>query len=184
MNGLRKSSKKVLIIIGSASNDSSNHKLMETFRKLTANELESHTAVDLSLLPHFNPSKTECLPEQVEVLLNAISASDAVVICSPEYIFSIPARVKNLLEWCVATTVFSEKPVGIIIASADGREGHAQMHLLLKTLGARLSDDASLIISGIKGRFDPESNTFQSDVVSKLRRFADGLKALIASQGS
>ena len=45
---------------------------METFRELTANEMESKTRVDLSVLPHFDPSKTECLPEQVELLLNAV----------------------------------------------------------------------------------------------------------------
>ncbi|WP_262886208.1 NADPH-dependent FMN reductase [Sphingobacterium sp. 18053] len=35
-------------------------------------------------------------------------------MCLPEYIFSIPSGLKNSIEWCISTTVFSDKPVGII----------------------------------------------------------------------
>jgi len=173
---------KVLIIIGSANTDSSNHKLMEAFQDLAADRFESQVIGDLSLLPHFDPEQTENVPGEVQLVLNAIDQSDAVVICSPEYIFSIPARVKNLLEWCVAITVFSEKAVGIITASADGREGHAQMQLLLRTLGAKLSDDAALLISGIKGRFNADSQVFHDEILDGLRYFAMRLRALIPEQ--
>ena len=92
------------------------------------------------------------------------------IFSTPEYIFSIPGRLKNLLEWCVSTTVFSEKPVAVITASASGEKGHEELLLILKTLGAMADDKHQVLIKGIKGKFDGngllESNTFVK--VSKL----------------
>jgi chromate reductase len=127
----------------------------------------------------FDPVLTESLPSAVRDLLSVIESSDAVVICAPEYIFSIPARLKNLLEWCVATTIFSDKPVGLITASADGKQGHAQLKLIMQTLGARLSENAELIIPGIKGKFDQSKQLTDPQVASELSRFADALIELL-----
>jgi len=37
--------------------------------------------------------------------------------------------LKNAIEWCVSTTVFTDKPTGIITASASGANGHAKLKL-------------------------------------------------------
>ena len=96
----------VLVIIGSASSASSNSKLMEVFGELTSDELLLTIFDDLAVLPHFDPQMSDSLPLPVDDLLGKIATARAVIFCSPEYIFSIPARLKNLLEWCVSTTIF------------------------------------------------------------------------------
>lgn len=170
---------KVLVIIGSASKVSSNSRLMEVFRAFYADELEIMTYQDLGTLPHFDPSLSDSLPVLVGDLLAAIESADGVIFCTPEYIFSIPARLKNLLEWCVATTVFMDKPVGLITASADGRQGHAQMKLIMQTLGARLTEETELIISGIRGKFDDKAELVDHNVHADLNRFATAFLRLI-----
>lgn len=90
---------KILVIIGSASRESSNAKLMNLFLELTAADFEVTIFDDLGSLPHFDPLLRESFPVPVADLLSRIESADGVIICSPEYIFSIPARVKNLLEW-------------------------------------------------------------------------------------
>ena len=172
----------VLVVIGSASPGSSNSRLMEFFCELTTDEFEVGLFDDLGALPHFDPMRTESLPSAVEDLLSVIESSDAVVICAPEYIFSIPARLKNLLEWCVSTTIFSDKPAGLITASADGKQGHAQMKLIMQTLGARLSEHAELIIPGIKGKFDQSNGLTDPEVASQLSRFSVALKGLFSGE--
>ena len=68
------------------------------------------------------------------------------MICTPEYIFSLPSGLKNAIEWCVATTVFSEKPIGVITASADGQKGHEELQMIIKTVMARFTTETTLLI--------------------------------------
>ena len=130
-------------------------------------------------MPHFEPSLTETLPFAVSELFSSIESADGLIICSPEYVFSVPARLKNLLEWCVATTVFSNKPVGLITASAQGVHGHAQLKLIMKTLGARLSEGAELIIPSIKGKFDAQNQLANPGIIEILKGFASGFIGLL-----
>ncbi|WP_313089947.1 NADPH-dependent FMN reductase [Chryseobacterium flavum] len=164
------SGKKIVIIIGSASENSSNQKLMEQIVEKT-DETNFLMYDDLSIIPHFDTGLTDNnTPKEVLKIREDINRSAGVIFSTPEYIFSIPGRLKNLLEWCVSTTVFSEKPVAVITASASGEKGHEELLLILKTLGAVADDKHQALIKGIKGKFDSngllESNTFAK--VSKL----------------
>ncbi len=162
--------KKVVVIIGSASENSSNQKLIEQVLE-KMNIIDFQLYEDLSVLPHFDTAFTDSdTPDEVLKIREDIQNSSGVIFSTPEYIFSIPSRLKNLLEWCVSTTVFSEKPVAVITASANGEKGHEELLLILKTLGAVTDDKHQALIKGIKGKFDSngllESNTFAK--VSKL----------------
>ena len=170
---------KILIVIGSASPSSSNLKLMEVFRDLNESDFEISIFDDLGSLPHFDPLLTECLPVPVAKLLSDIESSNGLIICSPEYIFSIPAKLKNMLEWCVASTVFSDRAVALVTASADGQKGHEQLKLIMQTLGARLSVEAELLIPGIKGKFDSHGQLTDLAILKSLSNLAAGLKALV-----
>lgn len=162
--------RKILVIIGSATKNSSNQKLIEqVLEKYPDTEFQIYS--DLSLLPHFDTSLTDTdTPEEVLKIREEIENSAGVLFSTPEYIFSIPSRLKNLLEWCVSTTIFSEKPSAVITASASGEKGHEELLLILKTLGATIEDHHQLLIKGIKGKFSKDSlvenNTFAE--VSKL----------------
>ncbi|KAA2224551.1 NADPH-dependent FMN reductase [Chryseobacterium sediminis] len=164
------SQKKILVIIGSASENSSNQKLMEqVLAKMENTDFQMYD--NLSVLPHFDTAITdENIPDEVLKIREDIKNSKGVIFSTPEYIFSIPGRLKNMLEWCVSTTVFSEKPVAVITASASGEKGHEELLMILKTLGAVTNDKHQTLIKGIKGKFDSngllESNTFAK--VSKL----------------
>ena len=162
--------KKIIVIIGSASENSSNQKLMEqVLEKMENTDFQMYD--NLSVLPHFDTAITdENVPDEVLKIREDIKNSAGVIFSTPEYIFSIPGRLKNLLEWCVSTTVFSDKPVAVVTASASGEKGHEELLMILKTLGAIADDKHQALIKGIKGKFDSngllESNTFAK--VSKL----------------
>jgi chromate reductase, NAD(P)H dehydrogenase (quinone) len=124
------SRKKILIIIGSATKNSSNQRLIEqVLKKNTGTDFQMYD--DLSILPHFDTSLTDVdTPEEVVKIREDIDLSAGVIFSTPEYIFSIPGRLKNLLEWCVSTNVFSNKPVALITGSASGEKGHEELLLL------------------------------------------------------
>lgn len=161
--------KKIVVIIGSATKNSSNWKLIQHAIKTSSIDFEIYD--DLSIFPHFDTQLTDHnTPVEILKIREDIKGSAGVLFSTPEYIFSIPSRLKNLLEWCVSTTIFSEKPVAVITASAQGEKAHEELLLILRTLGAATESDHQLLIKGIKGKFDEngniENNTFA--MISKL----------------
>src|SRR3954451_18534452 len=106
--------KNVVALIGSAATSSANHILIEYIRS-ESKDIFWLTVYDrLKTLPHFNSEQSlKHAPPEITELRNLIQDADGVIISSPEYVFSIPSGLKNAIEWCVATTVFSGKPLGI-----------------------------------------------------------------------
>ncbi len=172
--------KNILVINGSASTRSSNERLIERFRRVMEGENELRVWPDLKLIPHFDPELSVGeVPEEVGALREAIQRADAVVICTPEYIFSIPSGLKNVLEWCVATTVFTDKPVGIITASANGEKGHEELQLIMRKLMAMLSEDTTLLIQGIKGKIDGHGEFTDEETQKVFDLFVDSFKKFL-----
>src|SRR6185503_10926151 len=141
----------IFVIIGSASNNSSNEKLIDNFASLTQEDFNLEIFKQLKDLPHFDPELSiNAPPGQIAEFRQNVEKADGVLICTPEYVFSIPSGLKNVIEWCVSTTVFSDKPVGLITASADGQKGHQELQLIMKTIMSNVTDETSLLIQGIK----------------------------------
>ncbi|MHA8061723.1 NADPH-dependent FMN reductase [Aquirufa beregesia] len=172
--------KKILAIVGSASSNSSNLKLLQYVKTQFSSDFEVEIFDQLAQIPHFNPEQSQVDPPiSVIEIRNRILIADGIMICSPEYIFSIPSVLKNVLEWCVATTVFSEKPTCLITASADGKMGDEELRLIMKTLNANFTVETSLLISGIRGKLDEEGNPLDSDLRANLKSLIHKFETLL-----
>lgn len=151
--------KNIFAIIGSAGKNSSNLKLVQKIAALTIDEFNVNIFEGLAALPHFNPELSiENTPQIIIDFRNAVKRADGIIICTPEYVFSIPSGLKNAIEWCVSTTVLSKKPAGLITASASGVKGHEELKLIMRTLETIFIDDTTLLINGIKGKVDNDGN--------------------------
>ncbi|SFD64365.1 NADPH-dependent FMN reductase [Flavobacterium phragmitis] len=140
-------STKILAITGSTRSNSSNFKILQYISNHLKAEFEVEIFENIASLPHFNPDlDTENPPQEIISFRNKIEQSDGVLICTPEYVFSLPGSLKNALEWCVSTTIFSDKKTGLITASASGEMGHEQLLLIMKTLEARFDDRTQFLI--------------------------------------
>jgi chromate reductase, NAD(P)H dehydrogenase (quinone) len=175
--------KNILAIIGSASSNSANHKLVDKISSLTSEKFHLTIYNDLKTLPHFDPElSANNPPRQIIEFRKNIEQADGIIICTPEYIFSIPSGLKNAIEWCIATTIFSDKPSGLITASASGQKGHEELQLIMKTAMAKFTDKTSLLIQGIKGKFDEEGNLIDNETETQIEKFTDELMKLIIEQ--
>lgn len=155
MSNSKEMKKKVFAICGSTRSTSANLQILHYLKQLSQKELEFEIYTDLDKLPHFNPDlDKDIAPKIVEEFRNRIEKSDGVLICTPEYVFSLPGSLKNVIEWCVSTTVFSEKPVAIITASAHGAKAHESLQLIMKTIYSTLQTDTQLLIQGAKGKIN------------------------------
>ena len=79
--------------------------------------------------------------------------------------------MKNALEWCVSTTIFSNKNIGLITASASGEMGHEQLLLIMKTLEAKFQDNTQLLIQGIRGKINEEGKIINEETEVGLQDF-------------
>jgi NAD(P)H-dependent FMN reductase len=172
--------KNIFVIIGSASQNSANEKLVEHFANLTKEEFRLKIFKDLKLLPHFDPELSiNNPPKRIVEFRNEIEKADGIIICTPEYIFSIPAGLKNAIEWCVSTTVFSDKPIGIITASAQGQKGHEELQLIMKTVMTKFTNETILLIQGIKGKISDTGEIKDCKTKDDLLKFIDAFKGLV-----
>lgn len=174
--------KHILVIIGSASADSSSEKLALNFARQTEAAFTITVYNVLKSLPHFDPVLAVTNPpEAVGALRQEIARADGVLICTPEYIFSIPSGLKNAIEWCVATTVFSDKPVGLVTASASGVKGHEALKLIMQTVGALFTEDTTLLIQGVKGKIGNEGQITDDATEKAFGQFIRAFNGLLAN---
>lgn len=175
--------KKIIAIIGSASADSSSHKLIHHIANITKDVFNIQLFDKLKALPHFDPAlSTENTPAEISDFRAMIEHADGIIFCTPEYIFSIPSGLKNILEWSVATTIFSGKITGIITASANGEKGHAELQMILHTLTAKFTEATTLLVRGVKGKFT--GTTISDNAVREaLTQFVHAFKTLLNEPG-
>ncbi|MFD2902311.1 NADPH-dependent FMN reductase [Sphingobacterium anhuiense] len=173
--------KNIFVINGSASSYSSNQKLITLIVDLTQDTLNIKVFNDLKTLPHFDPELSiDNTPEEILKFRKEIEIAEGVLICTPEYVFSIPSGLKNVIEWCVSTTVFSGKPLGIITASAHGEKGHVELQLIMETLMANFTTETTLLISGIKGKINEKGHLTDSKTNIALLNFVDAFEKLMS----
>jgi NAD(P)H-dependent FMN reductase len=166
--------KKVFAICGSTREQSANLVIIQYVAKMLSNEVEFEIYNELSHLPHFNPDlDKDKAPDIVEHLREKIRTADGVIICTPEYVFSLPGALKNAIEWCVSTTIFSEKPVALITASASGAIAHQSLQLVMKTIYADLRTETQLLIQGAKGKVSKDGEITDDVVAQQLQQLAE-----------
>ena len=174
--------KKIFVINGSASENSSNSKLIEYIAEQTRDFFSMEVFKSLKTLPHFDPDlSSENTPEAILKFRKDVDNADGILICTPEYVFSIPSGLKNAIEWCVSTIVFSEKPTGLITASAGGEKGHEELQLIMKTVMTKTTPATTLLIHGIKGKISQQGEIVDSKTKDDLSKFVDSFKNLIAN---
>lgn len=175
------SRKKIFAIIGSASRNSSNHKLVDFFIQQTKDNFDVIIANDLKTLPHFDPElSADNPPVEIIAFRKQIEEANAVLISTPEYVFSIPSGLKNAIEWCIATAIFTDKPVGIITASAHGQKGHEELQLIMNTVMATFTTETTLLIQGAKSKINNEGQVTDGKTVAELHDFIEACKQAFA----
>jgi chromate reductase, NAD(P)H dehydrogenase (quinone) len=88
----------VAIVVGSNRRDSINRKLAQALAKLAAKDFDA-SIVRIDDLPMFNQDNESDLPAEVVRFKNEIGSADGVLIVTPEHDRSIPAVLKNAVDW-------------------------------------------------------------------------------------
>lgn len=171
---------QVLAIIGSANTQSANLYVVQQLAALAQDKFRVNIYNELKQLPHFDPDlSVSNTPTAVLELRQQIADADGVIISTPEYVYSIPSGLKNAIEWCVATTIFANKPTGLITAAANGLKGHEELQLIMRTVEARFTGPTTLLIQGIKGKLDAQGQLTDDKTRTELLEFVEALAQLM-----
>ena len=113
-------------------------------------------------LPHFNPD-ISLNPYTPSVLRwrQALADSDAVLIASPEYGFSLPGVVKNAIDWVIGSGELEGKVVAITAAVPGPERGRRGLQALRDTLSA-------VRATIVGGEPIPLDSTFEQQVTALL----------------
>lgn len=103
------------------------------------------------------------LPASVAAVRERIRRADGVVIATPEYNFSVPGGLKNLIDWISrgADQPFAMKPVAILSASPGPLGGARVQYDLRKVmlfLNAMPLVKPEVFIGSASGKFDAQGH--------------------------
>ena len=169
----------ILAISGSLRATSTNTNLLRAMAQLAPTGLNVTLYDGLDDLPHFSPERdTNAPPPSIARTRMLLRNTNAVVICTPEYIHGMPGTLKNLLDWVVSSGEFVDKPVSAISASpsdAGGARAHASLVHTLEVMSARVMADASFPVPFIRQKIGPDGVLTDPALTQQLRNVLDVL---------
>lgn len=134
---------KVAVIVGSTRRESINRKLAHAMTKLGGGKFDFHTA-EIDKLPLYNQDLEADLPAEVSRFKAEIEKADGLLFLTPEHGRSIPAALKNALDWGArpwGSVSWTGKPAAIAGTSPGAiSTAIAQQHLrqILGVLGVHV----------------------------------------------
>ena len=174
---------KLIAIVGTNSNRSTNRQLLQYMSKHFADKAEIEL-VEIKDIPMFNKPADRNVPELVSEIAEKIDAADGVLIGTPEYDHSIPAVLMNALAWLsYGIYPLLNKPV-MITGASYGTLGSSRAQLQLRQilnapeLKANVLPDEFLLSHSLQA-FDQNGDLVDLDVIKKLDAIFDDFRIFV-----
>ncbi|AZY49939.1 NADPH-dependent FMN reductase [Bordetella avium] len=167
----------IAVFVGSLRKASLNLRLAQALEKLLPSHLKFHYA-DLDL-PLYNQDLESELPASVARVKQLIKDADGVLFVSPEHNRSIPAALKNAIDWGTrppGQNVWIGKPAGVI-GTSPGSTGTAmaQQHLrnVLAAEGINVLTTPEVFLQMKEGLIDEHYQITNEDTRKFLQAWVD-----------
>ncbi len=172
---------KFLAVAGSLRKGSYNKALARNAKDLAPDGVEVEI-FDLEGIPPFNQDLEDDPPEKVIEFKEKIRSSDALLICTPEYNYSIPGVLKNAIDW--ASRPFDDNPFdgkpAAIIGASTGTMGtsRAQYHLrqVCVGLGMYALVYPEIFVPAAEKKFDSAGRIVDDKLRAKLVEMLESLR--------
>lgn len=177
---------KLGVIVGSNRKESINRKLAQALALLGGDAFEA-TFIQIDDLPMYNQDHEQPVPAAVARFKSEVEASQALLFVSPEHSRSIPAVLKNAIDWGMrpwGKTSWPGKPAAVIGTSAGAiSTAVVQQHLraVLGDQGLHLVGGEAYIqfkpelLDAAHAVTDPNVKTFLQAFIDKFAGFAGKL---------
>ncbi|MFD1348882.1 NADPH-dependent FMN reductase [Oceanobacillus caeni] len=154
---------KIVAMVGSVRRESYNMKLVRYMQERYSSEVEIEI-LPINELPFYNEDEELNPPELVKILREKIKESDGILFATPEYNASIPAVLKNAIDWfSKVEPVLVNKPA-MIVGASMGVLGtvKAQLHLReilnAKNVSTRILPGNEVYVGSVHQKIDEYGN--------------------------
>ena len=175
----------IAVIVGSNRRESINRKLAQALVKLGADKFDA-TFVRIDDLPMYNQDNEGNLPAEVVRYKDELARADGILIVTPEHDRSMPAVLKNAIDWGARPYGKSNWPgmPGFITGTSPGVIGSAivQQHLraVMTGLGMTLLGGEAYV--NFKPNLINDHGDISDEATRKfLRGFVDRFAALVTA---
>lgn len=174
----------VAMLVGSTRTGSINRRLAKAIERLAPEGMRFFD-VPMDNLPFYHGDLEADRPTAVRDFTRAIAGADAVSIVTPEFNRSIPAVLKNAIDWGskpLTENVWRDKVVGATGASPGAiGTGIGQQHLrqVLAVIGAHVLPGEVYISFKTPEMIDDDGNVGDAAVEQFLRAYVERFRTLI-----
>jgi chromate reductase len=173
---------RVVGISGSLRKGSFNTALLHAAIELAPQDVHIEKAELASIPPYNEDVRAQGFPEPVEKLRAQIAAADALLIATPEYNYSVPGVLKNVIDWASRppSQPFAGKALGILGASGGmGGTMRAQYHLrqIAVFLDLHPINKPEVFVRSAQGAFDAEGRLIDEAARKLVREHVAALAA-------
>lgn len=179
---------KILVLVGSLRAASVNRQVAEVAVETAPEGVTVQLFDRLGEVPFYNEDIDAAgaadVAEPVRALRAAVAGADAVLVVTPEYNGTIPAVLKNAIDWTsrpYGNGALKDKPaavVGTALGQYGGVWAHDDTRKSLGVAGARVVEDLTLSVSSkVFGEAHPREN---DEVTAAVRDIIGKLAAEVA----
>jgi chromate reductase, NAD(P)H dehydrogenase (quinone) len=171
---------RILGISGGGRKKSYNTALLQTAPGLVANDA-SLEIFEVSTLPLYNQDLEHEMPENIREFKKKIRGSDAILFSTPEFNYSIPAILKNAIEWGNRPPndrSWDGKPAAIMSASTGPRGGvraQIQLRTIMVDLNMHPVNRPLLLVANAQDKFDVNLQLTDQETRETLRNLLASL---------
>jgi NAD(P)H-dependent FMN reductase len=167
---------RILALVGSLRAGSHNRQLAEAAAKLAPEGAQVDIFEGLADVPFYNEDIDVAgdVPAAAAKLREAANASDAFLFFSPEYNGTIPAVLKNAIDWLsrpYGAGAFTGKPV-VVVGTAFGQYGGVwaqdDTRKAVAIAGGKVLEDVKLSVPGSVTRFADTHPSDDAEIVEQL----------------
>lgn len=168
----------IAAVVGSASASSINRRLADALQRLGADRF-SFEPVRIDDLPMFNVDNSKNPPAPVLRMKSEIVAADGVIIVTPEHNRSIPAVLKNAIDWGsrpAGQSCWIGKPAGILgVSTGQTGTAAAQQHLrnILSPQQVIIMGQPELYLHWKEGMIDTDGLIVDETVRKRVEAFLE-----------
>ncbi|MBT3150369.1 NAD(P)H-dependent oxidoreductase [Streptomyces sp. CHD11] len=177
---------RILALVGSLRAGSHNRQLAETAVKLAPAGADVALYEGLAEIPFYNEDidVESSVPDAAAKLREAAAGADALLFFTPEYNGTIPAVLKNAIDWLsrpFGAGAIGGKPV-VVVGTAFGQYGGVwaqdEARKAVGIAGGQVVEDIKLSIPGSVTRFADTHPADDAEVAAHLTEVLDRLHDL------
>jgi NAD(P)H-dependent FMN reductase len=176
---------RILVLVGSLRAASINRQLAEAAARTAPEGVTVSIYEGLGDIPFYNEDIDVAggVPAAATALRTAVAAADGLLLFVPEYNGTLPAVLKNAIDWAsrpYGQSPVKDKPAAVVSASASpnaAKWAHGDTVKSLSVAGASIVEDAHLHFGTIGQRFAEATPAEDAEALAQL---AGAVRALVS----